>query len=284
MLLPSAFQCDDSDSPQRRTTRLQAALFASPPASPPAVSAQTAFGNIISTCRSLQALISTPPNDQTPTQLPTPPMSHADPPPLRLRLRPRAKVEEESGGHIFPRKRVAKRQPQPQPARGLNKRRRGLDDDMGRDDGEESNDDAESELDISGEAVAEQAEEARPQTPKRARIAPEALPLGLARRDYHDLHLRNQEEYALGLGLEMGGRAGDEQRRNDEWTTEDDRILVELVLEKLKLTKSDWQDCARSLGKDKHSVGRRWRSLMVNGDVGLKTRSSRRARLHSTWR
>jgi hypothetical protein len=41
------------------------------------------------------------------------------------------------------------------------------------------------------------------------------------------------------------------------------------VLEKLKLTKSDWQDCARSLGKDRGSVGRRWKSLMVNGEVGL---------------
>jgi hypothetical protein len=71
----------------------------------------------------------------------------------------------------------------------------------------------------------------------------------------------------------------------EAWTAEDDRILVELVLDKLKLSKSEWQDCARSLGKDRHSVGRRWKTLMAHGDVGVKTRSStRRAKLHGTWR
>jgi hypothetical protein len=69
----------------------------------------------------------------------------------------------------------------------------------------------------------------------------------------------------------------------EEWSTEEDRLLVELVLEKLKLTKSDWQDCARSLGKDRGSVGRRWKSLMGGGEVGLKSRS-RRAKIHGTWR
>jgi hypothetical protein len=68
------------------------------------------------------------------------------------------------------------------------------------------------------------------------------------------------------------------------WSTEDDRILVELVLEKLKLSKTEWQDCARSLGKDRDSVGRRWKSLVVSGDIGLKARSSRRAKIHGTWR
>jgi hypothetical protein len=69
----------------------------------------------------------------------------------------------------------------------------------------------------------------------------------------------------------------------EEWSTEEDRLLVELVLEKLKLTKSDWQDCARSLGKDRGSVGRRWKSLMGGGEVGLKSRP-RRAKIHGTWR
>lgn len=269
MLLPSALQCDPPGPP---TTRLQAALVASPPASPPALSTQTAFGNIISTCRSLQALIA-PPEATSPaptTQLPTPPMSHAEPPPLKFRLRSRAKAEE-SGEHVMPRKRVAKRQP----PRGANKRRRGVEDDMGRDD-----EDAESEAEGPGEAEEKEEKEAGPQTPKRARIAPEAMPLGLARGDYHDLHLRERES-EQGLGISA---LGADEATSGEWTAEDDRVLVELVLEKLKLTKSDWQDCARSLGRDRHSVGRRWKSLMAGGEVGLKTRSSRRARLHSTWR
>lgn len=163
----------------------------------------------------------------------------------------------------------------------MNKRRRALDDDMGRDDVDE-NDDIESDLEISAEAGGDaEVQQPAPQTPKRARLAPEAMPLGLGRSDYHDLHLRQLES---SQGLSVNQDQDLSTQGHDEWTAEDDRILVELVLEKLKLTKSDWQDCARSLGKDRHSVGRRWRSLMINGEVGLKTRSSRRAKLHSTWR
>lgn len=125
---------------------------------------------------------------------------------------------------------------------------------------------------------------ALPSTPKRMRFAPEVLPLGLERADFHTLNLQrkiSEGEGELHEGsVEEGGRV-DEQEQ--EWSTEDDRLLVELVLEKLKLTKSDWQDCARSLGKDRGSVGRRWKSLMGGGEVGLKNRP-RRARIHSTWR
>lgn len=122
----------------------------------------------------------------------------------------------------------------------------------------------------------------RPSTPKRMRFAPEILPLGLERSDFHDLRLKEVESQGnesvlesiegSGLGLNTG-----------EWSTEEDRLLVELVLEKLKLTKSDWQDCARSLGKDRGSVGRRWKSLMGGGEVGLK-RTRGRAKIHGTWR
>lgn len=119
-----------------------------------------------------------------------------------------------------------------------------------------------------------------PSTPKRARIAPERLPLGLERSDFHDLH-------RLDGGSESGPKGTDVEVEADgqEWSAEDDRILVELVLEKLKLSKSEWHDCARNLGKDRHTVNRRWKSLLMKGEVGLKTRSSnRRTRLHSTWR
>jgi len=154
-----------------------------------------------------------------------------------------------------------------------------MEDDLGRDD--ILDDDAVSDLEI-GEAEGDADEFPRPSTPKRARIAPEVVPLGLERWDFHDLHLQHKEEAGQSSKPAEGT---DAEADNEEWTTEDDRILVELVLEKLKLSKTDWQDCARSLGKDRHSVGRRWKSLMVHGDVGLKTRSSsRRAKLHSTWR
>jgi hypothetical protein len=152
---------------------------------------------------------------------------------------------------------------------------------MGRDD-----EDIESDLDIMNNETPEieTAEElARPATPKRARIAPEVIPLGLERSDFHALHANGGGLFGEDPAAQIGGSDVVVEADGEEWSTEDDRILVELVLEKLKLSKSDWQDCARSLGKDRSSLGRRWKSLMINGDVGLK-RSSRRSKIHGTWR
>ncbi|KAI9171991.1 hypothetical protein HJFPF1_01482 [Paramyrothecium foliicola] len=281
MLLPAAFPCDSS---QHAVPRLQSALFASPPASPPTLSSHNAFGNIVSTCRSLQSLMTTMPSnfDELPSlaQLPTPPMAHA-PSPMKLRLRSRpapTTTTDSSDEHRAPRRRIAKRAP----PRGVHKRRRGPDDDDSRERQDEE--DVDSDLDLAApfdadEQDSQQRQPTAPSTPKRARIAPEQLPLGLERADFHEMHLRDP-------ALQQAGGADLEARPDgEEWSAEDDRILVELVLEKLKLSKSEWQDCARSLGKDRHSVGRRWKSLMAHGDVGVKTRSSsRRAKLHSTWR
>ncbi|KAI8217961.1 hypothetical protein K4K57_007516 [Colletotrichum sp. SAR 10_99] len=280
MLMPSALSCDTSQPP---LTRLQAAMFASPPASPPSLSHQSPFGNIFDTCRSLQALLSTPQHHQNHTvtqqpsppshhQLPTPPLAHA-PPPLKLRLRSRAKPAADGiNSEHLPRKRIAKRAP----PRGVNKRRRSSDDDMGREDAFMTDSDVDSDLEISSQQ--EQLPSA-PSTPKRARIAPEVVPLGLERSDFHTLHLLNGEEpTSEGSNVEV-------EADGEPWSAEDDRILVELVLEKLKLSKSEWQDCARSLGKDRNCLSRRWKSLMVQGEVGLKgRRSSRRTKLHGTWR
>lgn len=146
----------------------------------------------------------------------------------------------------------------------MNKRRRATDDER------ESND--ESSGDEYGNT---QSQFHMPSTPKRMRFAPEALPLGLERSDFKVL--------APAPAIEGDADADAEAEGTEEWTTEDDRVLVELVLEKLKLTKSDWQDCARSLGRDRGSVGKRWKSLMGAGDVGLKGRT-RRGKICSTWR
>lgn len=160
---------------------------------------------------------------------------------------------------MAPRKRIAKRAP----PRGLNKRRRAADDEMARESNDESSGDEYSHTDPQIHI---------PSTPKRMRFAPEALPLGLERSDFD----------VLAPAPAVEGET-DADGETEEWTTEEDRVLVELVLEKLKLTKSDWQDCARSLGRDRGSVGKRWRSLMGAGDVGLKGRA-RRGKICSTWR
>ncbi|PNH38724.1 hypothetical protein VD0003_g10231 [Verticillium dahliae] len=282
MLMPSAFSCDASQQHYQSYphTRLQSALFASPPASPPTLTATPAIGNIFNTCRSLQSLLTTPPPPERAqlTQLPTPPMAHA-PSPIKLRLRPRApRPDNSSAPDSRPRKKIVKRAP----PRGANKRRRGADDVLGRRD-LTSDDDSDIQIEADSESDADvPAMPAAPSTPKRARIAPEVIPLGLARTDYHNLHAASDTNLPL-LNLAQGSGV-EVERDGEHWSTEDDRILVELVLEKLRLSKTEWQDCARSLGKDRNSLSRRWRSLMAQGDVGLKpTRASRRGKLHGTW-
>ncbi|KAI1344638.1 hypothetical protein F5Y15DRAFT_367241 [Xylariaceae sp. FL0016] len=276
MLMPSALQCDSSHQP---ITRYQSALFASPPASPP-TTAQNTFGNIMNSCRALQSMLA--PSATTVAvdepvarqgSLLTPPMSYSPLPPPSTKMRLRSR-KQETNGETLPRKKVVKRTIAP--PRGINKRRRAADDDVGRDD------DIDSDLEIGSpdkESDQELEESSfRPSTPKRARIAPEIVPLGLERSDFHNLLETGNETTD-----EKEGTAVETETDGERWSLEDDRILVELILEKLKLSKSDWQECARSLGKDRSSIGRRWKSLMGNGDVGLKTRS-RRSKLHSTWR
>jgi hypothetical protein len=220
-------------------------------------------------------------------QLPTPPMAHAMLPtqPLKLRLRSRRPdnynnnhgAGSGSGDVTLGRRRIVKRSP----PRGALKRRRADYDDM------------DSDMDISSSSSDRDVDASGPRTPKRARIAPEVMPLGLDRSDFHRLQELEDEAAALEdeepsaattrhVNAEENGQ-GEVEADGEEWSTEDDRVLVELVLEKLKLTKTDWQECARSLGKDRMSIGRRWKSLMVNGDVGLKSRS-RRGKIHGTWR
>lgn len=43
-----------------------------------------------------------------------------------------------------------------------------------------------------------------------------------------------------------------------------------LILNKLRLRQSDWDDCARKLGKEKDSIGKRWAHLLGDGEVGLR--------------
>ncbi|GAP82688.1 putative DNA-binding protein [Rosellinia necatrix] len=266
MLMPSALSsCDLSRPP---VTRLQSSLFASPPASPP-TSPQTAFGTIVSSCRALQSMLAAPPPMSSQLgPLPTPPMSHAPFPPMKMRLRPRP---QNANGDRTQRMGIRKRTT---PPRGINKRRRAVEDDMGRDD------DIDSDLDISNTDV-EELEDARcatptPTTPKRARIAPADLPRGLERSDYHGLHEPAEEE------VRKEGTGVEEEEDGERWSVEDDRVLVELICEKLKLSKSEWQECARRVGKSENGVERRWRSLIRSGDIGVKSRA-RRGKVHGTW-
>lgn len=291
MLLPSALTCETTSSSataasSTRTRYQSALLFASPPLSPPPTSSSSthpAISNLYSTCRALQSMLAPSP---PPTQLPSPPTTHSEtvaalssPFKLRLRARPSSAAA--------PRK-ITKRAPAA-PPRGINKRRRALADDLSR---EAIEDEDEERTAIFTSTID------RPSTPKRMRVAPEVLPLGLERADFQSLQRASQRQEGRAGSAEpqtsetesetQGGEAEETKTEGqEEWSTEEDRMLVELVLEKLKLTRGDWQDCARSLGKDRGSVGRRWKSLMGAGDVGLKGGGRgrlRRGKIHSTWR
>ncbi|KAJ8070034.1 hypothetical protein OCU04_000435 [Sclerotinia nivalis] len=288
MLLPSAFACGDSSQAHSQQSRNRNLLFASPPLSPTLSPSSTpTISNLFQSCRTLQSMLTTP------TQLPSPPTVHADIPsspptirnsPAKLRLRIPSTAKK-VGPEVADRKRITKRTQREAP-RGINKRRRAMDDDMI----------CEDMGDVSEQEHEDTASQA-PSTPKRRRrIAPEVLPLGLQRSDFHTLRLAEMEKpndgsaFVFNAGgnsqrVESGAQGYEEGGKDgEEWSTEEDRMLVELVLEKLKLSKSDWQDCARSLGKDRGSVGKRWKSLMGAGEVGLKGRRRTRTKLHSTWR
>ncbi len=209
--------------------------------------------------------------EQPLSTLPTPPMGHAPFPPMKMRLRPRPQA---ANGNQDQRLKIRKRTTAP--PRGLNKRRRALDDDIGRDD------DVDSDLDISNTDVEELGDARQatpiptPTTPKRARIAPADLPRGLERSNFHELHEPAEEETRKeGTGVE-------EEEDGERWSLEDDRVLVELICEKLKLSKSEWQECARRVGRSENGVERRWRTLTRNGDIGVKSRT-RRGKAHGTW-
>lgn len=181
----------------------------------------------------------------------------------------------------------------------------------------EKDGDVESDLDLGMSATEDgERQQEPPRTPPRHRISPLAMPLGLERADYHSV-----PEYAPSASMSatsssraqapehQRGQSLDAQRQEskdgsaDVWTSADDRLLVELVLEKLHLTRDEWADCARSLGRDRGSVGRRWRSLVAAGEIGVLFSSSspsgsgngasrvrargmgvQRGRICSTWR
>lgn len=310
MLLPSAISCDPS-----QPRLLQSALFISPPASPPQLSTQTAIGNLINSCRNLHSLLASPaPSGPAAgaganTQLPSPPLASMPSPLSRPRLRrrkaapgplPLAQAEA-------PRCRAKRRTP---PPRGLNKRRRASDDDMDRDGEELSNAHQQKENINIFENNASQngkgdgvfifkgytdnasSQQAAPSTPKRRRIAPPDVPRGLTREDFHKLgpaDTTGEEEETM-AGAEAEGTDVEAGGHGDGWSTEDDQLLVEVVLEKVKnidLSSEVWDDCVRNLpGKDHDSVSSRWESLLKSDSIGLQDKgrnSSSNGKLHGTW-
>ncbi|WZH40888.1 uncharacterized protein QYS62_001826 [Fusarium acuminatum] len=243
MLLPSALSCDALHSSHSR-------LQPSSPTSPPAFSSHASFANIMTTCHSLQSFLSTPAPINTNsnpapslTQLPTPPLADAAPPP-KLHRRPRPQRHEPIGPSKVTKRAVT---------RAAIKKRRVTDDEMDRHSPPTKS--------CSESPSRQSIKQVVPSTPKRPRIAPEKLPLSLDHSDFPNMHLR-QGGHLLNKG----------DSDEEDWSAEDDRVLIETVLEKLRLSKAGWQDCARNLGHDRDAIHRRWKALLLNGDIGLKSR------------
>ena len=229
----------------------------------------------------------------SPNQLPTPPMTHASPPsPFKLRLRSHKPTdgEDDVTAPSIARRKITKHNNAT--SRGINKRRRAIDDNATRDSTE------------SDDEINPPDQTAGPSTPKRIRLAPEVLPMGLKPSDFRKLQIefpdaednvevqdssrefpdaednvevqdssREFPDAEDNVEVQDSSREGEDD--NEQWLSAEDTLLVELVLEKLKLSKSDWQDCARSLGKDRGSVRRWWKSHMGGGEIGLKSRPRR---------
>lgn len=133
------------------------------------------------------------------------------------------------------------------------------------------------------DAYAQPSYQAAPSTPKRQRIAPPDVPMGLTKEDFHKIAPLPTEPEII-----AEGPTTENDKHGDKWSLEDDHKLVEIVLEKVKnmdLSKEVWEDCVRNLpGRNYNSVSSRWKSLIRRDKIGLQSRGTRsRGKLHGTW-
>lgn len=275
MLLPSALPCD-----LRRASRFTPIRMFSTP--PPSDDDSSLPGNgLLGTCRALQSLLNgspAPSSRKAKSARLQSPLTFQPTPPSPASSRKQKRAPKPSSSKL----------PSPRPSRGPNKRRRNS-----------------YEEDLNTDTVCDFHSQSNPSTPKRRRHLPYELPLGLSQTDFYSLHSPpvtqsppspakpSQQEESLGLppfdpdAVLPSIEESDEPAATTDsqsWSTDDDQHLVELVLEKFQLSKRDWDDCARRMGKDHASVGQRWHALVGEGNVGLRRgRRMVRSRIHKDW-
>ncbi|PWY72890.1 hypothetical protein BO70DRAFT_297536 [Aspergillus heteromorphus CBS 117.55] len=228
---------------------------------------------LLGTCRALQSLLSVSPAPRASSKRLQSPLQLRSPPSARSR---KNEIEYESSTTTTTTTSLSPSRP----PRGANKRRR---------DAYESDSDSEADL-------------PRPRfsTPKRQRQLPCDLPLGLSSSDFHSLRsppvtqsppsprrLSSSEEEEVHTSYNPDSaipsiedskpsQEDDNQQQQSAWTPSTDNRLINIVLQKIQLSSQDWADCARLLGQDDHaSVGRRWETLLREGNVGLRTDTGR---------
>ncbi|KAL4817101.1 hypothetical protein BDW67DRAFT_36387 [Aspergillus spinulosporus] len=290
MLLPSALPCD-----MRRASRFTPSrLFSTPPPSDEDNRVRLPGNGLLGTCRALQSLLSSPgPSSRRtkPARLQSPLTFHPMPPsPASSR-----KSKRRSRSPPYNYKLLS-----PRPSRGPPKRRRGI---------------FEEDMDVVVDGSSSTGcafDSQNPSTPKRSRRLPYELPLGLSQTDFYSLQsppitrsppasATCQQEQKPSLMPSYDPDAALPSIENpvpkpdsepsepiptddSQWTSDDDDRLVKLVLEKFQLSQSDWDECARRMGKDHASVGQRWQVLVGEGNVGLR-RGGRKVRkaIHEAW-
>lgn len=270
MLLPSALPCD-----VRRSSRFTPSrLFSTPPPD----QGYPAGNGLLGTCRALQSLLNgspapSPRRSVKPQRLQSP--LPINPPRRSPRSR---KVARPASPHPTPPPATIASTPPPPPsapARGANKRRRS------------TLDDEDSDADL-GRGRGRNCLS----TPKRRRHVPYDLPLGLTSSDFYSLHSppitqsppspaqRQMDMRVPDLGPRIDPDAvlpsieepdDSALATSNEWSSEEDQRLLELVLERLRLSQQEWDECARQIGRrNPANVGRRWTSLVREGRVGLR--------------
>ncbi|ETN40862.1 uncharacterized protein HMPREF1541_05142 [Cyphellophora europaea CBS 101466] len=267
MLLPSAFPCDGLASTAPRPTRPQLPSFSAYTPLPKTATSSD-DPTLASSCRALHSILGNP--------------LRAPRPPPRA---PARQLRNPFGDELAT---TPPRSPRATIPRGAKKR--------GRDEFE-----ADLQNTHYGASTSEHAPDTNIlSTPKRRRRIPLDMPLGLSAADFqsldappvgtqnrhqqdhdgdlnmpelsHDCLSDSDDDVDSGYGPSNGPSPTLTSMDGPAWSVDDDRILVETVLEKLQLSKRAWNDCARRLGKDRDSIGRRWKALVDEGAVGLKIR------------
>ncbi|KAJ5947496.1 hypothetical protein N7466_000511 [Penicillium verhagenii] len=271
MLLPSAIPCDVRRSSRFTPNR----LFSTPP---PSERGLPSGNGLLGTCRALQSLLSgspalSPRRSKT-LRLQSPlPINNAP----RRSPRTRSKVARPASPRPTPPPVTLASTPPPPPsapARGANKRRRSSEDD-----------DSDSDMGRPRNRLS---------TPKRRRHAPYDLPLGLSSTDFYSLHSPpitqsppSPAQRLIDMRIQQSSAPinpdaplpsievedASSPAPSDDWTAEEDQILMDLVLEKFRLSQQEWDECARRMGRSNQAdLGQRWTSLVGEGRVGLRPR------------
>lgn len=112
--------------------------------------------------------------------------------------------------------------------------------------------------------------------PPSAPLAPQAPPATVNNdsNDYHDSLGSVENPRTSPKSDSVASATSPSDPNLSSWTTEDDRRLVALVLEKYCLSIHDWTECARRMGRgelEPASLDRRWHALVDKGNVGLTT-------------